>query len=369
MPSLNVIKTNPLLLKEGATNNLYQSTFLPIFQKAETQIKGLIATALFLAWPLLDLRLKILGIIRAVSLKIPQNLKDRNAYINGLIKKSDSYIALYYLPMVSKFSQVQRVVRIATQTAPRPILVTTPEQLLSLSKISTETRDLWAYQKGSPNVAWYDRELKKTMERLAADPVTTYEPGKKPISLWQKAELEVRYDHQMQMLEDLKNQGVEYAWTSSHPNCSKRCEKWQGKLMSLNQGAVDPITFRVGTLDGHAVYSLTDIMAQVDKYGYNNNIICGFNCRHKLIPYKLGAVAPEKYSGKEVAKERKIEAQMREMEREIRKLKTNEILCIKIGDIKNAKNFRTQWKSLFAHYKAFCEKNGYAWYQYRVNVI
>ena len=367
MPSLNLLKPNPLLLKEGATDSLYQSTFLPIFQKAETDIKSAIAEAIFLGLPLFKLRTKVLYIIAGVDKKVPATIRDRSAYINGLVYKSDSYIAKYYLPSVSKFYQAQNTVRIATELAPRPILVTTPQQLLSLSKTSEETRDLWAYQKGSPNVEWYDRELKKTMERLAADPVTTYEPGKKPISLWQKAELETRYTHQMKMLDDLKEQGVQYAWTSSHPNCSKRCAPWQGKLMSLDQASQGP-NFKVGTLDGHTVYSLQDIMAQVDKYGYNNNIICGFNCRHKLIPYKPGQLPPEKYSAKEVAKERAIEAQMREMEREIRKLKTNEVLCIKIGDIKGAKNYKAQWQRLFAAYKSFCERNGYAWYQYRCNI-
>ena len=367
MPNLNLLQPNPLLLKQGATDNLYQSTFLPIFQNAETKIKSLIMSAIFLGWPLYSLRLQIAAVIAVVNKKVPESIRDRAAYINGLVNKSDVYIARYYLPMVSKFQQAITVVRIATETAPRPILVTTPKEMLSLSKTSAQTRDLWAYQKGSPNVTWYERELKETMKKLAADPVTTYEPGKKPISLWQKAELETRYDHQMKMLDDLKTQGVQYAWTSSHPNCSKRCAPWQGKLMSLDQASQGP-NFKVGTLDGHTVYSLPDIMAQVDKYGYNNNIICGFNCRHRLIPYKPGTSAPEKYSAKEVAKERKVEAQMREMEREIRKLKTNEILSLKIGDMENAKAYKAQWKALFAHYKAFCEKNGYAWYAYRCNV-
>lgn len=361
------INKNPLL-KQGATDSLYQSTFLPIFQKAETQIKTLIATALMEGWPLFDLRLKIAAVIKAVNNKVPTNLRDRNAYLNGLAKKSDAYIWRYYMPMLSKFSQAQQSVEIATQFSPQPIKVNTPKQMLELSKTKPETRDLWSFQKGSPNVTWYDRELKKTMQKLAEDPITTYEPGKKPISLWQKAELDTRYEHQMKMLDDLRAQGVEYAWTSSHPNCSKRCEKWQGKLMSLNEGSMNPTTFVVGKLNGITTYSLPDIMAQVDKYGYNNNIICGFNCRHKLIPYKPGSVAPEKYNKEEVAKERHIEAQMREMERKIRNLKTKEVLCIKIGDIKGAKQYKSEWKALFARYKAFCEHHGYAWYDYRCNI-
>lgn len=368
MPSLNLIQQNPLLLKQGATDNLYQSTFLPIFQKAETEIKSLIANAIYKNLSVFSLRSQIMVIIALTNKKVPQNIRDRKAYIDGLIDKSETYIARYYMPMMFKFSQASQMVRIATETTMKPILVTTPEQLLEISKTSAETRDLWAFQKGSPNVTWYDRELKKTMERLAADPITTYEPGKKPISLWQKAELETRYNKQMNMLDGLRSDGVQYCWISSHPNCSKRCQKWQGKLVSLDQGSMAP-GFVVGKLDGNTVYSLPDIMAQVDKYGYQNNIICGFNCRHKLIPYKPGTLPPEKYSAKEIAKERNIEMRMREMEREIRKLKTNEILSLKIKDSKSAKVFKARWQGLFENYKAFCEKNGYAWYQYRVNVL
>ena len=179
MPTREIL--NPLMLKEGATDNLYQSTFLPLFQKAETNIKSLIASAIMLGWPLIDLRIKILAIIKAVVVKIPRDLRDRNAYINGLVKKSDIYINRYYLPMVSKFAQVQKTVQIATQFSQEPIKVSIPKELLDISKTKTETRDLWAYQKGSPNVSWYERELKKAMERLAEDPTTTYEPDRKSV--------------------------------------------------------------------------------------------------------------------------------------------------------------------------------------------
>ena len=73
MPNLNLLQPNPLLLKQGATDNLYQSTFLPIFQNAETKIKSLIMSAIFLGWPLYSLRLQIAAVIAAVIKKVPES--------------------------------------------------------------------------------------------------------------------------------------------------------------------------------------------------------------------------------------------------------------------------------------------------------
>ena len=83
--------------------------------------------------------------------------------------------------------------------------------------------------------------------------------------------------------------------------------------MSLTQHATMS-GFRVGKLDGYWVYSLTDIMAQVDKYGYNNNIICGFNCRHHLIAYRPNDVPPKEYSDQDIKKEREINTKLRAKE-------------------------------------------------------
>ena len=368
MANINLVnKPYTNILKEGATDNLYQSTFLPIFQKAETEIKVLILTALLRGTPLFDLRLAIAGVIAAVKAKIPVTLHDREIYLNGLAVKSNVFIQKYYMPSLNSFYKVKTEIMRKIETPVRKPAINNPQQLLDLVAKPTTERSLWANVKGSPNVTNYERELKKRILSMAEDPVTTYEPGKKPISLWQKAELDVRWEHQVQMLQDLRVQGVEYAWTSSHPNCSKRCQKWQGKLMALNQNAEGP-NFVVGKLDGHTVYSLPDIMNQVDRWGYRNNIIIGFNCRHRLIPYKPGVYGPEKYTDKEVAKQRAIEAKMREMERKIRNLKTKELLCSKMGDEVLAKEYRKQWKALFEYYKRFCEQNGYAWYQYRCNI-
>ena len=138
--------------------------------------------------------------------------------------------------------------------------------------------------------------------------------------------------------------------------------------MDLTNHAKGP-NHQVTTIDGHPVYSLVDIMAKVDKYGYNNNIICGFNCRHKLIPYKKGQYGPKEYTEKDVAKQRAIEEKIRVMEREIRKLKQLALMYEQSNQIKIANTIRNRVKILISKYKAFCEANGYSWNEYRIKVF
>lgn len=347
-----------------ATNDLYQSTFMPIFQKAETKIKTLILVAFLYSEPLLSLRAKIDGVIRWAVSQVPKELHDKNAYLRGLKKKSEDFILLYYKKPQRGYKEAKESLLKTVPPGRKPPKIENPQDLLNFT---SKPKDMWAEAKATPNVINYPKEVKKRLEQLAQEPVTTFEPGKKPISLWQKAELDVRYEGQMKMLDDLREQGVQYAWTSSHPDCSKRCAPWQGKLMDLTNHAKGP-NHQVTTIDGHPVYSLLDIMAKTDKYGYQNNIICGFNCRHHLIPYKKGVYGPKEYTEKDVSKQRAIEEHIRSMEREIRKLKTQALLFEKSGQIKIAKSINNRVKILVSKYKAFCEANGYSWNEYRINI-
>lgn len=347
-----------------ATNDLYQSTFMPIFQKAETKIKTLILAAFLYSESVLTLRTKIDGVIKWVASQIPKELHDKNAYLRGLKKSSEQFILVYYKKPQGAYKSARQTLLNSVPQGKTPPTINNPQQLFNFTK---NPNNMWAEAKGSPNVVDYPNVLKKKIQEFAQQPVTTYEPGKKPISLWQKAELDVRYEGQMEMLDKLKAEGVQYAWTSTHPDCSKRCAPWQGKLMDLTNHAKGP-NHQVTTLEGHPVYSLIDIMAKTDKYGYQNNIICGFNCRHRLIPYKPGKYGPKEYTDTDVKKQRAIEERIRAMEREIRKQKTRAILYEQMGEIKIAKSIKSRVKILISKYKAYCERNGYAWNEYRIKV-
>lgn len=362
-------------MKYAETNPIYQSKILPIIQKAETEIKTLVLTAFLYAQPKALLLGAILKVIERVKRQLPTEFGDLSAYTNGLLVSADRMIMVGYNKPQLAYNVVKRELE---RTAPYPINITTPKQM---NEIILNKRDLWAEAKGIPNVIDYPRQLKMTINKLSEMPVVAQEEGKQPISIWQKAELDTRYEHQQKMLSDLKEQGVELAYISTHPNCSKRCQVWQGSLVDLNKTAPFPqydadkkgihyrkSSFIVGKEGRTNIYSLTDIMNCVDFWGYNNNIICGFNCRHRLIPYEPGRSEPTKYDDKEVTEQRNVELKIREMERKIRLLKTKEVMYNKSGDKITAKKYRSMWKRLFESYQRFCEKNGYAWLKYRTEI-
>lgn len=329
-------------MRKASTDSLRQSEFLPIFQDAETRIKAIVVLAFLYLWGEFRLRVEIQKVLNSVAKKI-KGQDDRQAYLNGLAASAEKMVLLHYKRPKSYFPEI------ASETGmKKPI-------------------DAMKWEaKGTVRVKDYAKELKRGMAQMAGQPFVTDEPGKKPISLWQKAELDARYERNMEMISDQIAKGIDLCWLSSHPDCSKRCEKWQGKLVSLTKHATLS-GFRVGKVDGHWVYSLPDIMAQVDKYGYNNNIISGFNCRHHTIPY-TGQLPPKEYSEGDVRKQRSIEANIRKMERDIRKQKQYAIFLEKAGDLSGAKLQRMKADGMVSRYKAYCERNGYAWEKYRIEV-
>ena len=309
-----------------------QSTILPIYQKAETRIKALVLLAFIHAWPEIVLRSKITAIILAVEAKI-----GLSAYNKGLRNFAIKLMREQYRKPLYQFKD--------QFPDKKPI---------DFKNLKYEAKGGTYYD--------YPKELKKRITQLTNEVTTASEDGKKPISLWAKAELDTRWEHNQKMIEDLVEKGELLCYISSHTNCSKRCAKWQGKLVHLTKHSLYG-NFLVGKVDGRNVYSLTDIMAVKDKYGYNNNVISGFNCRHYLIPYK-GQNPPTHYTKEEMKDEREIERRIREMERAIRKEKQRLTLMEKGGvDYKRQK---AKVEYMVENYRAFCKKWGFPSYDYRI---
>lgn len=360
-------------MKTAETNPVYQSTILPIMQKAETKIKTLILVAFLYGQPKAALLAAIMAVVKKVKDDIPAEFGDSSAYVNGLISSANKMVEVGYIAPQTAFFRAKADI-ISSAPAERRVFINNPKEL---NDFISKPGDMWAEAKGSPNVVWYEKELKQTINRLSEMPTVTQEEGKKPITIWQKAELDTRYENQMQKLQNLRTMGEDLCYISSHPDCSKRCQQWQGKLVSLSEKSTMS-GFRVKKIDGKWVYSLVDIMAQVDKYGYHNNIICGFNCRHRLIPYRK-QLPPTAYSDKDVAKERDIETSIRERERKIRLLKTkqrlynesgikNPTVKVKMGKKMVNVSLKEHIKKTEQAYKTFCERNGYAWQEYRIKI-
>lgn len=220
---------------------------------------------------------------------------------------------------------------------------------------------------GSPNCVNYATKLRERIENMSKRDPFYYEDGKKPLNAFAKAEMDVRYEAQMEKLEALRKHGYKYCWLSTHADCSDRCAPWQGKLVDINGRSALP-SFKMGfKKDGYEVYALRSIMEQVDKYGYKNNIIVGFNCRHHLIPYMKGSVPPKKFSKRVMSKERQINATLRAMEREIRSMKRKSAMYNEF-DGKTSMALAKKAEELTKAYKKYASDNGYEWHAYRLEV-
>lgn len=369
----------PLSVKKSIVSNpKYQQRFVPLFLKAESEIKKTIVAYWWLGKSKNQLLQKIRAIVNKLSKDFPIDITDREVYINGIFASANKMIKTIYEKAVYDFTIAKtELTNIFLTSGIRVPNMATPQKLSKLIQAKLNNRQVWAEAKGVPYVADYQKKVIKLVKELAQAPTTTADKGHKAISLIQKAELQTRYDTQMENLQELVDKGVEYAYLSSHVNCSKRCEAWQGELVSLTERAKNPQTnvknykynkssYLVKKLNGINVYSLKDITETTNEYGYKNNIYNGFNCRHKLIPYKKGETPPTDYDAKRIKKQRQVEARIREMEREIIALKEERNGLLAINDEKGSDLLKVKIDSKIAYYKRFCEANGYAWSPMRI---
>lgn len=211
---------------------------------------------------------------------------------------------------------------------------------------------------GSPRIANYSRQLinrVKDLARAQLDTVTS--DPKARMRIFAKVELDLRHSEQLKMLERARESGQDLFWISAHTDCSKRCEPYQGKLVSLSLPAVNRKHETGKRVDGYKVYSLTSIISEVDRYGYQNNIIVGFNCRHHLIPWKGKSHRPEVEKRERVRNYRELVAKQRRMERSIRSLAYEYDLQL-AKDTPEAKSLKRRLTAGKASYSDFIDRHG-----------
>lgn len=177
----------------------------------------------------------------------------------------------------------------------------------------------------------------------------------RPIGLWPEAEMEVRWEFQKKLLAQATAGPGDLFWISTHLNCSKRCLPDQGKLVSKSLPSVDKTMWTGATEGGRRVYSLTDMLARTDKYGWHNFIISGFNCRHHLIPYKKGE--PPKPSDKEAEEVSEAEQRMRSMERALRRMRSRYEAVNAVSSV-SARPYYKAWADGVAKYERFAIEHG-----------
>lgn len=291
---------------------------------------------------------------------IPTNLK------RGLLVNAQRRWVSFVKPSQSEFLALKK----ADGTKQALNGIETPMEMLKAME-KPKRFALFPYLKykrllGEPNCKGYPTKLRARIEKLSHEDAISAEVGKRSISVFAKAELDLRQEEQEKHLQTLLSKGITLCWLSSHADCSERCAPWQGKLVDIRRRSSKP-SFRLYKEGGYQVYSLPSIMDQVDKYGYKNNIINGFNCRHHLIPYARGSKPPRKFTGAEIKMERAVTARLREREREIRSLKRQAMLY-NVYDEDMAQRCRNLAESKEKEARAFAKNTGQTWHAYRTEV-
>nr|DAQ99453.1 MAG TPA: minor capsid protein [Caudoviricetes sp.] len=173
-------------------------------------------------------------------------------------------------------------------------------------------------------------------------------------------EMGVRFDAYRREKARLIQQGVKTVYVAPHANCSLRCQKWQGRVYSLDG-------FR-GVRDGRKVIPIEDAAENVTYTSKRTGRtyqagLFAYNCRHSMTPYQDGQLV-ETIPADVVATQRALEERQRAMEREIRFQKEKgtywEILAGKnnnVGLDKVARSCYGKAAALKKRYIAFSKKN------------
>lgn len=175
-------------------------------------------------------------------------------------------------------------------------------------------------------------------------------------SLRSFSELTARHEKQKEMIETL-SQKTRLVICDTHSDCSDRCFKWQGRVYSLDG------TSGV-TEDGREYVPLETATNVIDKYGHRNGLL-GYNCRHKLVEFKVG-LRPVRVTKEEQKRESEITATQRLYEQEIRKQKERALLYGRGTNV--YKQARENIRELTSKYEEFCINNGRTIYRSRIKV-
>lgn len=217
-------------------------------------------------------------------------------------------------------------------------------------------------KKGLAIIDNYEQRVKNELVKLINDNPTSTIIDKngvpRRLNLRNQAETIVRLEANKDTVKELSTKENKFVVTTSHADCSPRCEPWQGRLYSLDGTS--------GKKDGMDYVPLEIAMEGENKDG--NGIITGYNCRHRIVPYEKGMTKPVEYSQAEIRKERKIDSKQRYYERNIRRQKTQETLFREQGLLKEAQATRKLWQKNTLRYEVFSHNNGRAFYRWRTRI-
>lgn len=182
-------------------------------------------------------------------------------------------------------------------------------------------------------------------------------------SLRNRAEMEVRYQANINSIADLRARGVRLVIASVHADCSKRCGPWQGRVYSLDGS-------RGTTDDGRAYVPLeeaTDVYYTTKAGKTYKNGLLGFNCRHYLVEYRTGRYFPKPNPTAE-RREYEITQEQRRLERQVRKwrIRAVESKGQDEQEYKKARLKALQWNKAYIE---FSKNNNRAYYPSRTKIL
>ena len=186
------------------------------------------------------------------------------------------------------------------------------------------------------------------------------------------AEMTIRYRKYLDDRAALEAKGVKLVFVPPHSNCSKRCQKWQGRVYSLDGTS--------GSINGRQYVPIENAVDKVTYTSPNTGKVYpaglfSYNCRHQIKEYKDGQNI-EVIPASRIAKEREIEQKQRQMERQIRKAKEMEQTFQTLNRaspnadvLRKAREARKKAHDLSLAYEAYSRKNGVPFYRERTRII
>lgn len=236
----------------------------------------------------------------------------------------------------------------------------TPRQISYVSEIAGDS----AYNKAVPLNIFSKDYMKFIRERVARlSRLEAKEDYTSRVNLRNIAEIQVREERHEQEMQELRESGENLIWINPHANCSERCERWQGKLYSLDgtYGTIDGINYE-------PLENATDIY-EITKGGkmYKNGCLSGFNCRHTTSVYRKGN-KPVEIPSRVVDRQREINNKQRYLERGVREWREKALMFKNIDRnfYEYAKAKAKWWND---RYVAYSQKNNVAFYPSRTEVI
>ncbi len=218
------------------------------------------------------------------------------------------------------------------------------------------------YAKGLlPNMPNYKKMVKDEMNLLATrnfGGIPTIDKNGRVYygrSLFASAERDIRFNYHFQKINEMKAKGVTNVWVTSHANCSKRCQPFQGRAYTL-----DGTTRTIDGITLEPIENATEIYVTTKSGKVWRNGLFGFNCRHDLKEFTPRSKAPVSYSAEEIDKMRGIESKQRAFERRLYQIDMQRAIYESAGDkesLSEANRLRQKYKILETKYKLFCEKN------------